>query len=115
MKSWTKDCLNNHDECTRDNYIPKRLIDLGNNDQPLRLILTSEDERFSNEQDIPRYLALSYCWGPPDTTHRPLKTKMRSLRSRMRSIRIAGVPRTIADSFQVARVLGYQFIWVDSL
>jgi len=115
MKSWTKYCLDSHGECARDNCIPKRLIDLGYNGQPLRLILTSEDERFSNAQDIPKYLALSYCWGPPDTTRRPLKTEMRSLRSRMRSIRIGGVPRTIADSFQVARVLGYQFIWVDSL
>jgi hypothetical protein len=114
MRSWTKDCLQ-HEECTRDTFIPKRLIDLGSSIEPLRIVLTSEDDRFYNRQHTPEYLALSYCWGPPHASRLPLKTEMRSLSSRMRGIRLEEIPKTIADSFTVSRVLGYQFIWVDSL
>ena len=115
MRSWTEDCLYDHDDCTRDTFIPTRLIDLGNNDQPIRVIIPSEDDRFSNVQHAPPYLALSYCWGSPHALQRPLKTEIRSLNSRMRGIRLEVVPRTLADSFTVARALGYQFIWIDSL
>lgn len=108
------DCLR-HTECTRDTFTPTRLVDIGSDDQPVRIIVTSEDDRFRDNDESSCYLALSYCWGPSNALRPPLTTEKRSLKARMRRIRMEAVPRTIADAFIVTRALGYQFIWVDSL
>jgi hypothetical protein len=106
-----------HQFCVRDSFIPTRLIDLGDDDQPIRVIETSEDDRFSvsTEGHGTQYLALSYCWGRPDASRPPFKTERGSISSRRKKIRPEEIPKTIADAFKVARALKYRFIWIDAL
>ncbi|KAG0645397.1 Heterokaryon incompatibility protein [Hyphodiscus hymeniophilus] len=110
-----QNCCHTHKECARDTFIPTRLVDIGNEHESLRLIITSEDDRFNGDRDVPPFLALSYCWGPPQASYPPLKTEAISLVSRLRGIASDSVPKTIADALTVTRALGYRFIWIDSL
>jgi len=113
--SWMEDCLN-HESCARDTFIPTRLIELDSDGQSVpRLISTLEDDRFSDEKNAPNYLALSYCWGPPDASRPPLKTEISSLNRRLQGILPQEVPRTIADAFTVTTAVGIRFIWIDAL
>lgn len=57
------------------------------------------------------YTALSYCWGQSPV----LKTTLARVSPFQDEIPISSLPATIKDSFEVARKLGYQYIWVDSL
>jgi hypothetical protein len=106
-----------HQFCVRDTFVPTRLIDLGDENQPIRVIETSEDCRFNvpTEGNGPQYLALSYCWGRPDVSRPPFKTEKGSLSSRMTEIHAEDVPKTIADAFMVTRALDHRFIWIDAL
>jgi len=121
MKSWTENCHRSHSSyfCARDSLTPTRLIDLGGIDQPIRLISTSEDDRFNVRNDqvgiTPPYLALSYCWGRPHHSRPLFKTETVSLDSRMTCIDADEVPKTIADAFSVTRALGHRFLWIDAL
>lgn len=55
-----------------------------------------------NGQD---YLALSYVWGPP--------IKPGLLTESFTDLDFTKCPRTIKDSIQVTRSLGYRYLWVD--
>ncbi|KAK0638242.1 hypothetical protein DIS24_g10030 [Lasiodiplodia hormozganensis] len=67
----------------------------------------------SQQEQAPKYAALSYCWGPQ--TARTLKTESHSLEDRLRGIRLEHFPKTIRDAVLVTRVPGLQYIWVDAL
>lgn len=122
MKSWTQNChVGRHPWCKRDTLIPKRLVDLGDDDQSICLIATTEDVRFNiiqgqdGAKKVPPYLALSYCWGRPHISRPLFKTETKNLESRMAGINLREVPRTIADAFLVTRALGHRFLWIDAL
>lgn len=57
------------------------------------------------------YTALSYCWGQSPV----IKTTLARVSPFQVGIPVSSLPATIKDSFEVARKLGYQYIWVDSL
>ena len=84
--------------------LPKRIIDLGSDNESLSLYETS--------QDIGLYAALSYCWGKSSTF---LKTTQSSLKIFKNHIPWEKLPRTLQDAIVITRKIGLKFIWIDCL
>ncbi|KAF2190002.1 HET-domain-containing protein, partial [Zopfia rhizophila CBS 207.26] len=87
-----------------DKPLPYRLLDLDSlhgNDVILR--------ETQNEAGI--YACLSYCWGG----QHPLEITQRTLPDHKSRIPWARLPKTFQDAIAVARRLGIQYLWIDSL
>ncbi|KAI1098476.1 heterokaryon incompatibility protein-domain-containing protein [Jackrogersella minutella] len=83
--------------------MPKRLLDVGSGNMEIRL-----------EQDITNpspYIALSHCW----QFSQPLKMTKDRLKQRGTSIHLEELSPTLRDAVQIARWIGIQYIWIDSL
>ncbi|KAF2176560.1 HET-domain-containing protein, partial [Zopfia rhizophila CBS 207.26] len=112
-KRWLDCCLQNHGiPCQRHGLeLPTRLVDVGSPDgsDPPKLIATNEI-KFPNPSNV-KYLALSYCWGEDWF----LKTTATTIHTLMLSIPWDELSKTVRDAIMVARRLGIQYLWVDSL
>ncbi|KAM0542657.1 hypothetical protein ACHAPJ_012689 [Fusarium lateritium] len=62
--------------------------------------------------DCTPYVALSYRWGGLEAVWQTTKT---NLDSRRASFSINDLPKTLSESVQVVRDLGFKWIWIDSL
>ncbi|KAH7009204.1 heterokaryon incompatibility protein-domain-containing protein [Microdochium trichocladiopsis] len=58
-----------------------------------------------------KYAALSHCWGKKQ----PLRTTRSTLDNHLRHIPWTAIPRTFQDAIGTARVIGLEYIWIDSL
>ncbi|KAJ5949092.1 hypothetical protein N7454_000676 [Penicillium verhagenii] len=109
MHEFLKSCKKDHREmCTLPSLtqLPVRLVDVGHPDkQDIPCLLESEDEFLG------AYTALSYCWGGI-SYH---QTTTENIRQRKKAIDFDSLPRTIQDSIRVTKVLGFRYIWIDSL
>ena len=65
----------------------------------------------TTNQEVYRYLALSYCWGG-DQQH---KTTDKTILETKGTVDISRLPRTIQDAVTVTINLGYNYLWVDSV
>jgi hypothetical protein len=130
MRDWIKDCDEHHEGCWVDlkhldykastgatHFLPLRMIDIGDasNGKHPRLVITSEMEPTGSKNEAPKYMALSYCWGPADKTSRLLKTTHNTIDSRMEMIKWDTMPRVFQEAVTVARKLNIQYLWIDSL
>jgi len=95
-----------HPNCDpqRDKPLPKRLVHLGPKENELRLC--------EMEQSIGKYAALSYCWGKDSQV---LKTTSTSIERFKINIPWDNLPKTLQDASIVARRIGLEYIWIDSL
>ncbi|KAJ5404022.1 hypothetical protein N7509_003893 [Penicillium cosmopolitanum] len=105
---WIKNCLQSHENCTfgsrqESTLLPTLLINVSIPDRPF-LELTSE-------ATIGPYLALSYCWG----NHKNLKTLLNTKDKYSKLLPMEELPRTVKDSINVTRVLGFRYLWIDAL
>lgn len=127
MQRWIKDCDNNHEGCSpavkrlcnneTTYYLLTRMIDVGDtigNKHP-RLVITSEMPARALEDEPPKYMALSYCWGKLDAESKLLKTTNDTICSRTEKIEMTSMPQTFQDAVKVARKLGIQYLWIDSV
>ncbi|KAI0181139.1 heterokaryon incompatibility protein-domain-containing protein [Hypoxylon sp. FL1284] len=57
------------------------------------------------------YVALTHCWG----TVSFLKTQKDTLQSHKECIPLEKLPRNFKDAIYVSKVLGYKYLWIDSL
>ncbi|KAJ4309313.1 hypothetical protein N0V84_011571 [Fusarium piperis] len=94
--------------------MPKRLIDVGDGQDPKAKLIISEGEfgRALPEAEQIKYLILSYCWGSGND---PAKTTRANLTSRLQHIDEAELPKTIRDTVKLTRLLGFRYLWVDAL
>lgn len=84
---------------------PKRLVYIENpGDIYVKVIETSINFRES-------YIALSYCWGKGVC----LKTTKTNLLDMMRGIERTNLPSVVSDAISITGVLGFKYIWIDSL
>lgn len=69
--------------------------------------------RLCNSADITPgpYIALSYCWGGPQTA----ATTSHNIDSYRASIALSSLPQTIQDAVIATRALGVSCLWVDSM
>lgn len=119
MKTWLHNCQRNHKDClvVPRRFLPTRLIDVQafRDCSDVRLIDTEPLKIACDKacKPYPEYLALSHCWGPRNK--QPVTTKNRNLKSRKSRIRARDLSRTFLDAVVVARKLGQQYLWIDSL
>ena len=66
---------------------------------------------FCTQGERAEYLALSHCWG----TEQNFVTTAATLSEREQGIEWADLPKTFQDSIIIARMLGFLYIWIDSL
>jgi hypothetical protein len=108
IREWLQDCENNHPDCPRSSFPPRRLIDVGIPTPPSGARLV----RLIQDRDEPvKYIALSHCWG----TEQNFTTTKATFDARMTEIAWNSLPKTYRDAIKVARRLHIRYIWVDSL
>lgn len=109
-QQWLSNCRNNHKHhgsevaATYRFRFPFRLINIGYEDPRLWVVLP--------QSVYPEYVALSHCWGGT----LPLQTLKSNLARHMRQgVQKGSLPETFRDAINVARQLGFQYLWIDSL
>jgi hypothetical protein len=104
-RRWLSDCILNHEGCLyRDRTIfPTRLlkIDLEN----IRLCYSSDYE------DCSRYVTLSHCWGELEI----FKLRKSNLSLLLQEIPYDSLCKTFRNAVEIARSLGFSWLWIDSL
>jgi hypothetical protein len=80
-----------------------RIIDIGLGDDSPRLHIPNGARG--------NYVTLSHCWGKANL----LTTTTSSLRDRLAGISITEMPKTFQDAVRVTHLLGFQYLWIDSL
>ena len=60
------------------------------------------------------YITLSHCWGP-STSLKPLQTTKANVEAHLQSIDDQQLSKTFQDAIRIARSLGSQYLWIDSL
>jgi hypothetical protein len=86
--------------------LPTRVLDIGPSLKldEVRLIKTTSDITAP-------YIALSHCWGP----NQAFTTTTKSFAERKRAIQIEAMPQTFQDAIFVTRLMGFRYLWIDSL
>ena len=109
---FAKQCIENcisspkHKLCkTSCNYVPLRLIDVGEDGSDLIRLCELNSKHNVN------YVALSHCWGACPL----LTTSFRTLKQHRNQIPWDLLPRLFQDAVIVTRRLGLRFLWVDAL
>jgi len=82
---------------------PKRLLQIIGELEPTLTLIERVDSI--------KYIALSYCWG----TAQNLKTLTTNIHLRKSGIKWEELTKTLRDAIEVARWVGIDYIWVDSL
>jgi hypothetical protein len=91
--------------------LPYRLIDL-HHDTP-KVVYSGKIRYKENLDWIPKYTALSYCWGGKDADQLKLT---RANRSRLHDqIPMDDLSRAQKDAITVAKDLGFRYLWNDAL
>ncbi|KAF2179060.1 HET-domain-containing protein, partial [Zopfia rhizophila CBS 207.26] len=99
-----------HRSCppVKDPKLPSRVLrviqDKGRDSDVVCLHLASPDKEG-------HYVALSYCWGRQQS----FTLTTANFESMRRSMELKELPQTIQDAIHVTRMLGFEYIWVDSL
>lgn len=106
-RSWLLQCKNGvglHTWCKPpvQTFMPTHVLRLDTSTQSINLVHSTR---------IEPYAALSYCWGGDQ----PHKLTSRNYAEYSAKIDTAQLPTTIKDAVDVAKELGLQYLWIDSL
>ncbi|KAK4441897.1 heterokaryon incompatibility protein-domain-containing protein [Podospora aff. communis PSN243] len=108
-KGWLQDCLANHETCSSAQnagaFVPTRLLDVGDANDDVRLILTAETPVAGP------YFALSHCWGKLVIA----TTTTRNLADWLHSVPLDTLSTTFRDAVGFCRRVGVRYLWIDSL
>lgn len=103
------DCGSHH------RWLPTRLIEICDSTS-LRLVQSSDIlEQTPQHSELPRYTALSYCWGTSKDALSQLKATTENQSSLASGFTCSQIPKVLQDAVTVTRVLGIQYIWIDAL
>lgn len=83
--------------------------------RPTRLLHIADIDNLNlnvDQGNFVKYAALSYRWGAPPFPH---NTTSDNLRDRVNRIPLEGLPQTIKDAIYLAKKIGIEFVWIDSL
>ncbi|KAK4202613.1 heterokaryon incompatibility protein-domain-containing protein [Triangularia verruculosa] len=98
-------------EFVNSTFVPKMLLDV--RDEPARLV--SRETILTSSGRVPKYAALSYCWGPPEAASQQHTLTRDTLAQRLQQIRLEELPLTVRDAVCVTRALTLPYLWVDAL
>ncbi|EUC38751.1 hypothetical protein COCCADRAFT_45793, partial [Bipolaris zeicola 26-R-13] len=104
-KEWLRACSLKHEKCQNraSQYIPTRLVGTAMG----RCRVYQQDELDAGVE----YATLSHCWG--GTQYLTLsKSNLQQLETQIPS---EDLSRTVQDAITIARDLGFEYIWVDTL
>lgn len=116
-RTWLSDCeLHHYDVEPRACHHPPALDGAGPRTLPARLINVENPQcpflqETSSMSSLPRYAALSYCWGEGDR----LTTTMSTLSAFETSLPLSNLPKTFRDAIHATHKLGVPFLWIDGL
>jgi hypothetical protein len=108
-----RECTTTHQPChvptASQIEVPARLIQVSgfhdtSGDNDLKLVLTDTVD------GLPPYLALSYCWGGPQTC----KTEVANHEQRLSGFSSSELDKTIRDAVEVTRAMHVEYLWVDA-
>jgi hypothetical protein len=109
-RQWLGDCASNHKACRRQGgekqFNPTRLIHLKSIQEGSVCVIRSEVLA-----SPVAYAALSYCWGGDQ----PGKTTRQNVAAREKALLLQGQQKTITDAVFVAKKMGLEYLWIDSL
>jgi hypothetical protein len=104
---WINNCSENHAKCAAREGEPSSM--------PTRVLRISEHGEYAYLSPFgdskERYAALSYTWGGKSG----FRTTKSTFDARLRPFPVAALPQTIQDAAVVARKIGIECLWVDSL
>lgn len=108
LKQWIQVCDCEHESCSRDGEYKPAI--------PTRLVEVRDGLRLVEAADIKssQYIALSHCWGPLKDDEK-FCTYKRNIGQLKAHIDFGTLPRTFRDAVTVARGLGIDYLWIDSL
>lgn len=95
-------------------YIPKRLLDLGT-DQNHAVARLIESEYELGAQGHIKYATLSYCWGSEAEAAQQLRLTVDNIEKFRRRISLSEMTVVLQDAVCVCHTLGIRYLWVDSL
>ncbi|KAK0702640.1 heterokaryon incompatibility protein-domain-containing protein [Lasiosphaeris hirsuta] len=102
---WLDDCARNHKSCRiGSSPLPKRVLHVGSDEAEPRLHISCGEQG--------KYIALSHCWGDRSLL---MTTENATLEQREQAIPFVHLPKTFQDAITVARALGIEYLWIDSL
>ncbi|KAI0551322.1 heterokaryon incompatibility protein-domain-containing protein [Xylaria curta] len=109
IEFWLRDCMRTHDKCkipplssTTGSQWPTRLLQV--DDTGVRL-------KCNPDPDKDKYLTLSHMWG----SHKHLFLTSNVLNDFKIQIPTEDLSRVHLDAMKLAKTMGYNFIWIDSL
>ncbi|CAJ2510262.1 Uu.00g061620.m01.CDS01 [Anthostomella pinea] len=114
IQAWAKGCQTQHSNCGNLNWShrnPTRLVQILSGSS-IRLVDT-------REVDFLPYIALSYCWGPDQEPEKEsgaeTKTVKTNYTQRKKPFSITDLRKTLQDVILLARRVGVQHVWIDSV
>lgn len=143
--SWMLECLRTHEKCKKvfgdetsgsssQAWHPDRLVRVQKSlftdetgQDTVRLHAYIAEKAGFNEfppettSEQLTYLSLSHCWGPSQNPTAPLGGRVDTvltqakLRAWKRQIPLSTLPKTFTDAVTVCAILGFEYIWIDSL
>lgn len=111
LKFWLSVCASRHEKCNKYlgsiTSLPTRVLKIGALESDIVYL-----EQHDNSSHLSKpYAALSHCWG----TGQPFITTSETIEERQEGIHVNQLPQTYQDAITVARAIGLQYIWIDSL
>lgn len=105
-RKWLGICREHHEECRFiASDMPTRVIALGHASKKTQLLVTDGQREL--------YIALSYCWGRGAVESLMLREE--NIELMQQEIDETRLVKTYREAFQVARDLGFWYIWIDAL
>jgi hypothetical protein len=111
LKFWLSVCASRHEKCNKYlgsiTSLPSRVLKIGALESDIVYLEQHDNSSHLSEP----YAALSHCWG----TGQPFITTSETIEERQQGIHVNQLPQTYQDAITVARAIGLQYIWIDSL
>ncbi|KAL7928622.1 heterokaryon incompatibility domain-containing protein [Trichoderma chlorosporum] len=109
VKRWVKSCAEWHSNDCIDTT-PWLTSDLG---VPFIRMISLADRNLIETSRPPPYVALSYVWGSA-SVFLTLQSNVKDL-MQLQGLPVQSLPKSIRDAMILARELGFQYIWIDSI
>ncbi|TGO57644.1 hypothetical protein BCON_0063g00010 [Botryotinia convoluta] len=105
VRAWLRECCLSHSACRQQeetSALPTRLIKI--DCQEIRLCISANE-------NCSKYATLSHCWGEAEV----LRLQKDNLQAFLEKIPYDELCKSFRDAIDIARVLGFSWLWIDSL
>ncbi len=115
-RAWMSNCRQNHVTCLQvctENWWPTRLLHIGAQCGTELDLLNVRVQITQKEPPLGPYMTISHCWG--DAANIVKLTEDNYQRVTNTGISFMTLPQTFKDAICLARFLGIEYLWIDSL